>query len=71
MNSEKKITITNNNNKDPCKKIACELQYCLQANNYNQIKCESIVQKLVDCCQLNYSNNNKLNVSDTCSGFLK
>lgn len=69
MNSEPKKS---NETKDPCKKYACELQYCLQANNYNQVRCESIVNKLKQCCQSTYtaSSSSRLVVSDTCSGFV-
>lgn len=58
-----------NNEQDPCKKFACQLQYCLQANNYNEIKCKQILLQLIKCCQTSYSTTKK--VSDTCSGFIK
>ena len=67
---------------DPCKKYACELQYCLQANNYTESKCDQVISKLIKCCQDFYlqQDNNKtspspplpnLHVSEHCSGFIQ
>jgi hypothetical protein len=33
-----------------CKKIACEIQWCLSKNNHNQTKCELYVNSWKDCC---------------------
>ncbi|KAK9393502.1 cx9C motif-containing protein 4 [Crotalus adamanteus] len=32
--------------KDPCKKHACEIQKCLQANNYLESRCEAVFQEM-------------------------
>lgn len=60
---------------DPCKKFACEWQYCLQKNNYKEEKCAHLIEKLKECCRQNYTTDGKrrseeLNVSSTCSGFV-
>lgn len=44
-----------------CKKIACELQYCMARNNHQQSRCENFITSWNDCCtavkadQLNYN----------------
>ncbi|XP_070807890.1 cx9C motif-containing protein 4 isoform X1 [Pituophis catenifer annectens] len=50
--------------KDPCKKHACEIQKCLQANNYLESKCEAVFQEMRRCCA-HYPKG----VSLSCSGF--
>uniref|UniRef100_A0A8C6XTU2 Cx9C motif-containing protein 4 n=2 Tax=Elapidae TaxID=8602 RepID=A0A8C6XTU2_NAJNA len=50
--------------KDPCKKHACEIQKCLQANNYLESKCEAVFQEMRRCCA-QYPKG----VSLSCSGF--
>ncbi len=55
---------------DSCKKYACQLQYCLQANDYMESKCVSAINKLIKCCQDFYSNNST-HVSEHCSGFIQ
>jgi hypothetical protein len=34
---------------DPCHKLACTIQICLQENNYNQERCKLSVQEYNDC----------------------
>ncbi len=56
---------------DPCKKFACELQYCLQRSGYIEANCTAVIIKLQKCCQTNYSHQGRSSkVSDTCSGFV-
>ncbi|XP_070615917.1 cx9C motif-containing protein 4 [Erythrolamprus reginae] len=50
--------------KDPCKKHACEIQKCLQANKYLESKCEAVFQEMRRCCA-QYPKG----VSLSCSGF--
>ncbi|XP_044283130.1 cx9C motif-containing protein 4 [Varanus komodoensis] len=50
--------------KDPCKKYACQIQKCLQANNYLESKCEAIFQEMRRCCA-RYPKGR----STSCSGF--
>ncbi|XP_039187291.1 cx9C motif-containing protein 4 [Crotalus tigris] len=50
--------------KDPCKKHACEIQKCLQANNYLESRCEAVFQEMRRCCA-QYPKG----ISLSCSGF--
>ena len=34
-----------------CKKLACDIQWCLSRSNYQQHKCENFVQKWNECCE--------------------
>ncbi|KAL5022694.1 hypothetical protein ScPMuIL_001849 [Solemya velum] len=51
---------------DPCLKVACIIQKCLQENRYQESACESVLQSMRLCCS-------KLGSiqSTSCSGFLK
>lgn len=58
---------------DPCKKLACEYQYCLERANLREEKCLNVIQKLIKCCQETYGETGRLKhlpVSPTCSGFV-
>uniref|UniRef100_A0ABD2VW21 Cx9C motif-containing protein 4 n=1 Tax=Trichogramma kaykai TaxID=54128 RepID=A0ABD2VW21_9HYME len=35
---------------DPCKKLACKLQKCLQENVYQPSRCEAVIEELRQCC---------------------
>lgn len=63
-------TNINLNKKDPCKKYACDLQFCLSRNNYNQDKCQDIINILKECCLRTYNPSDR-DLSPTCSGFIK
>ena len=59
---------------DPCKKYACEFQYCLQKHNYLEEKCVDVLNRIKKCCEENYdmrSSNSNAEISATCSGFMK
>ncbi len=53
----------------PCKKLACEMQLCLDKNQWQQEKCVQVLLKLQECCTKNYGDK-KSGVSPTCSGFV-
>lgn len=48
---------------DPCMKLACAIQTCLQKNNYQEEKCQAQLQNLLDCCRKNLKN------SPVCEGY--
>ncbi|CAO2834779.1 uncharacterized protein LOC130809874 [Amaranthus tricolor] len=55
-------------NKEPCKKQACDIQACLSKNNFNPQKCIHVIQKLQNCCELcNYDSTHCASLS----GLLK
>ena len=33
-----------------CKKIACEIQYCLARNDHKQARCQNFVNSWSECC---------------------
>jgi hypothetical protein len=58
------------NSKDPCKRYACKLQYCLEKNNYREEKCLMVVDELKHCCYATYNESSSAHISPTCSGFM-
>ncbi|OCT67269.1 cx9C motif-containing protein 4 isoform X2 [Xenopus laevis] len=50
--------------KDPCKKAACAIQKCLQANRYLEKMCEAEFTAMRNCCS-KYTAQRSL----CCSGF--
>jgi len=34
-----------------CRKLACDIQWCLSRNNYQQDKCTEFVERWEDCCR--------------------
>ncbi|XP_049601625.1 cx9C motif-containing protein 4 [Syngnathus scovelli] len=49
--------------KDPCKKHACAIQTCLQANKYVESMCADVIDDMRRCCRMHGAN------SLCCSGF--
>ncbi|XP_019731368.1 cx9C motif-containing protein 4 [Hippocampus comes] len=49
--------------KDPCKKQACAIQACLQANKYVESMCADVIDDMRRCCRIYGAN------SLCCSGF--
>ena len=49
----KNITSNENLNYNPCQKLACKIQECLQKNNYSQVKCNYAVDDYNKCMKLN------------------
>ncbi|KYN38375.1 Mature T-cell proliferation 1 neighbor protein [Trachymyrmex septentrionalis] len=35
---------------DPCKKIACKLQTCLQDNVFQPSRCQDVLEQIRKCC---------------------
>ena len=54
----------NSSKKSDCKKLACEIQTCLERNQYQQVKCEKQIEALVMCCKMNNDQ-----VSPFCNGW--
>ncbi|CAI9736982.1 Hypothetical predicted protein [Octopus vulgaris] len=36
---------------DPCKKLACQIQACLQENRYQEAKCQEVINLMLKCCE--------------------
>jgi hypothetical protein len=51
-----------------CKKQACAIQFCLQANGYRDDRCQKEVESLIKCCQQLPVYH--LKHSETCQGIL-
>lgn len=49
--------------KDPCKRFACDIQKCLNANNFQEERCVKYIEYLRDCCVRFKA------VSTSCSGI--
>ncbi|CAH2351540.1 cx9C motif-containing protein 4, mitochondrial [[Candida] railenensis] len=42
---------------EPCKREACIIQDCLNANGYKEAKCAKAIDNLYICCKKFYENN--------------
>lgn len=54
---------------DPCKKFACEWQYCLKKHDFREERCQNLIEQLRKCCIETFASTSGP-ISPTCSGFL-
>lgn len=49
--------MTQQEDDNPCKPIACELQTCIQRHQFQQEKCSQVIERLYTCCEAFYERN--------------